>query len=61
MLVGLARIKTMPVEMYGIILDYPGQAGAVFSILLIIPSIILIFAMRKYIGPEAIAGGFKMK
>ena len=61
MLVGLARIKTMPVEMYGIILDYPGQAGAVFSILLIIPSIILIFAMRKYIGPEAIAGGLKMK
>ena len=25
LLVGLARIKTMPVEMYGIILDYPGQ------------------------------------
>ncbi|WP_283672884.1 ABC transporter permease [Butyricicoccus sp. Marseille-Q5471] len=61
MLVGLARIKTMPVEMYGIILDYPGQAGAVFAILLVIPAAVLIFAMRKYIGPEAIAGGFKMK
>lgn len=61
MLVGLAQIKTMPVEMYGIILDYPGQAGAVFAILLVIPSAILIFALRKYIGPEAIAGGFKMK
>lgn len=61
LLVGLAKIKTMPVEMYGIILDYPGQAGAVFALLLIIPSAILIFAMRKYIGPEAIAGGFKMK
>ena len=61
MLVGLAKIKTMPVEMYGIILDYPGQAGAVFAILLIIPSAVLIFALRKYIGPEAIAGGFKMK
>lgn len=61
MLVGLARIKTMPVEMYGIILDYPGQAGAVFAILLIIPAFVLILGMKKYIGPEAIAGGFKMK
>ncbi len=61
LLVGLATIKTMPVEMYGIILDYPGQAGAVFALLLIIPSAILIFALRKYIGPEAISGGFKMK
>jgi putative spermidine/putrescine transport system permease protein len=61
LLVGLAKIKTMPVEMYGIILDYPGQAGAVFAIILMIPAAIMIFAMRKYIGPEAIAGGFKMK
>jgi len=61
MLVGLAHIKTMPVEMFGVILDYPVQVGAVFSIILIIPSILLIFVMRKYIGPEAIAGGFKMK
>ncbi|NCB94050.1 MAG: ABC transporter permease subunit [Clostridia bacterium] len=61
MLVGMASIKTMPVEMYGIILDYPGQAGAVFGLLLIIPSAVLIFALRKYIGPKAIAGGFKMK
>ena len=61
MLVGLAQVKTMPVEMYGIILDYPGQAGSVFALLLMIPSALLIFLLRKYIGPEAIAGGFKMK
>lgn len=62
MLVGMARIQTMPVAMYGIVLDSPAvQIGAVFAILLIIPSAIMIFAMRKYIGPEAIAGGFKMK
>lgn len=61
MLVGLARIKTMPVEMYGVILDYPGQAGAVFAIILMIPAALMIFSMRKYIGPDAIAGGFKMK
>ena len=61
LLVGMGRITTMPVEMYGIIMDYPGQAGAVFGVLLMIPSAIMIFLMRKYIGPEAIAGGFKMK
>ena len=62
MLVGMGRIQTMPVAMYGIILDSSAvQIGAVFAILLIIPSVIMIFIMRKYIGPEAIAGGFKMK
>lgn len=62
MLVGMARIQTMPVAMYGIALDSSAvQIGAVFAILLIIPSAVMIFAMRKYIGPEAISGGFKMK
>ena len=62
MLVGMARVQTMPVAMYGIVLDSSAvQIGAVFAILLIIPSAVLIFAMRKDIGPEAIAGGFKMK
>ena len=47
---------------YGIVLDSSAvQIGAVFAILLIIPSALMIFAMRKYIGPEAISGGFKMK
>ena len=62
MLVGMAKVQTMPVAMYGIVLDSSAvQIGAVFAILLIIPSALMIFAMRKYIGPEAISGGFKMK
>ncbi len=62
MLVGMGRITTMPVAMYGIILDSSAvQVGAVFAILLIIPSVLMIIGMRKYIGPEAMAGGFKMK
>ena len=62
MLVGLASVKTMPVELYGVILDSTIlQPGAVLSLLLMIPAAVLIFALRKYIGPEAIAGGFKMK
>lgn len=56
MLVGLARIQTMPVAMYGIVLDSSAvQIGAVFAILLIIPSAVMIILMRKFIGPEAIA------
>ena len=62
MLVGLASVKTMPVELYGVILDSTIlQPGAVLSLLLMVPAAVLIFALRKYIGPEAIAGGFKMK
>lgn len=62
MLVGLSKIQTMPVAMYGIVLDSAAiQIGAVFALILIIPSAVLIFLMRKYIGPDAIAGGFKMK
>lgn len=61
LLVGLPTIKTMAVQMYGVILDYPIQAGAVFALILIIPTIIMIILLRKYIGPEAMANGFKMK
>ncbi|RSX58390.1 ABC transporter permease [Bifidobacterium samirii] len=61
LLVGMPTIKTMAVEMYGIILDYPVQAGAVFAIFLIVPSIILIYCLRRFISPEAMAGGFNMK
>lgn len=62
MLVGMGRIQTMPVAMYGIVLDSSApQIGAVFALLLIIPSVILLFLARRYIGPDTIAGGFKMK
>jgi putative spermidine/putrescine transport system permease protein len=61
MVVGLPRFRTMPIEMYGVILDFPATAGAVFAIILIIPTILLLFGLRKFIGPEALAKGFKMK
>lgn len=61
LLIGLPNIKTMPIEMYGVIMEYPLTAGAVFALILIIPSLVLLFALRKYIGPNAMAGGFKMK
>lgn len=61
MVVGLPTFRTMPIEMYGVILDFPATAGAVFAIILIIPTIVLLFLLRKFIGPEALSKGFKMK
>lgn len=61
MLVGVPKFKTMPVEMYNVITDYPVMAGAVFALILIIPAVILLISLRRYIGPEAISGGFKLK
>lgn len=61
LLVGIPNWRTMPIEMYSVIQDYSVMAGAVFAVILIIPTILLLIALRKYIGPEAIAGGFKMK
>jgi putative spermidine/putrescine transport system permease protein len=60
-LVGVPQYRTMPVEMYSVIAEYPVMAGAVFSITLMIPTIIFLVLMRKYVGPSAIAGGFKLK
>lgn len=61
LIVGLARWRTMPIEMYGLILDGSRPlAAAVFGILLIVPSILMIYLMRRFIGPQAVSGGFKM-
>jgi putative spermidine/putrescine transport system permease protein len=60
-LVGIPQFKTMPVEMYSVITEFPVMAGAVFSIILMVPTVILLFIMRQYVGPGAIAGGFKLK
>ena len=61
LLVGFPQFKTMPVEMYGIIMQYATTAGPVFSIILMIPTAIVLFLMRRYLSPDTIANGFKMK
>jgi putative spermidine/putrescine transport system permease protein len=58
--VGLPNWRTMMTEMYGVILDFPATAGAVFALLLIIPNFAILMLMRKYIGAETIAKGFKI-
>lgn len=61
LLVGFPEINTMATAMYGVILDYPIQAGAVFSIILMIPATILVFIFRHYLSAETLGQGFKMK
>jgi putative spermidine/putrescine transport system permease protein len=60
-LVGVPDFMTMPVIMYSIVADYPVSAGAVFSIILSVPTVLLIGILRKYSGNDALAKGFSMK
>lgn len=61
LLVGVPNYKTIPVVMYGVIYDYPSTAGAVFAVILVLPTIILLTAFRRFAGADALAAGFKMK
>ena len=60
LLVGFPNYKTMPVELYGIIMEYATTAGPVFSLILLVPTVLILFIFRKYMGAETIAKGFKM-
>ena len=60
-LVGVPEIYTMPTKMYALVLNYPVQIAAVFSILLTIPSVILISLARKHIIGGQLAEGFQIK
>jgi len=60
-LVGVPTIYTMPTKMYALVLNYPVQISAVFSLLLAIPSVILITLARKQIIGGQLAEGFQIK
>ena len=61
LLVGVPQFQTMPVMMYTVISDYNVMAAAVYALMMIIPTVILLVLLRRYVGPEAIASGFKLK
>ena len=61
LLVGVPNFKTIPVVMYGVIYDYPSTAGAVFAVILVLPTIVLLTVFRRFAGADALAAGFKMK
>ena len=60
LLVGLPHYRTMMTEMYGVILDFPATAGAVFAVIIVVPNMILLYIMRKYVSADTMAKGFKM-
>ncbi|MBO0779606.1 MAG: ABC transporter permease subunit [Ktedonobacteraceae bacterium] len=59
-LVGAPDYITMPVQMYTLVTNYPQQAAAVFSIVLSIPSFVLLLLVRKYIVGGSLAAGFHL-
>ena len=60
-LVGAPEYFTMPTAMYTLVLNYPKQVAAVFSILLSIPSVVLMLAARKHIMGGQLAEGFQIR
>ncbi|MGT2463423.1 ABC transporter permease [Sinomonas atrocyanea] len=60
-LVGAPDYFTMPTQMYTLVLNYPTQVAAVFSILLAIPSVALLLAAHKHIVGGQLAEGFQIK
>ena len=61
LMIGLPHYRTMMTEMYGIILDTTSVApGAVFSVIIVVPNILLLFIMRRYLSADTLAKGFKM-
>jgi putative spermidine/putrescine transport system permease protein len=60
-LVGVPTYITMPTEMYTLVLNYPEQVAAVFSILLAIPSVVLMALARKHVMGGRLAEGFQLR
>lgn len=60
-LVGVPTYITMPTEMYTLVLNYPEQIAAVFSILLAIPSVVLMSLARKHVMGGKLAEGFQLR
>jgi putative spermidine/putrescine transport system permease protein len=60
-LVGVPNYTTMPTEMYSLVLNYPEQAAAVFSILLSVPSVALMLLVRRHVMGGRLAEGFQLR
>jgi putative spermidine/putrescine transport system permease protein len=60
-LVGNPEFITMPTQMYSLVLNYPPQVAAVFSILLAIPSGVLLLLVRKHVMGGQLAEGFQIR
>lgn len=61
LLVGSPTYTTMPIAMYSMVTNYPEGVAAVFSLLLSIPSALLMFSVRKYVMGGHLAEGFQLR
>lgn len=60
-MVGIPDFRTMPLIMYTIVQNYPTTAGGVFSIILTLPTILLLLAARRFINADVMSSGFTIK
>ncbi len=60
LLVGFPQVQTMPVALYGVIMEYPLTAGPVLSLILIIPTVLILFLVRKYMNADTMSKGYGM-
>ncbi|MBE1445739.1 ABC transporter permease [Paenibacillus sp. OAS669] len=60
-MVGIPDFRTMPLIMYTIVQNYPTTAGGVFSILLTLPTLLLLLAARRFISADVLSSGFTIK
>lgn len=60
-LIGAPEFYTIPTTMYNLVLTYPKQVAAVFSILMAIPSVVLLLLARKHIMGGQLAEGFQIR
>lgn len=59
--VGAPNYVTMPTVMYTLVQHYPDQVSAVFSILLSVPSVVLMLLVRRHVMGGALAEGFQLR
>lgn len=61
LLVGVPNYVTMPVQMYTLIASFPVSATAVFSVLLTLPSVVLLLVARRYLFDGTLASGYQLR
>ncbi len=60
LIVGTPNHITMPVMMYTLVLSYPQPVGAVFSVLLSLPSLVFLVLAQRYLRAGYLAAGYTL-